>query len=185
MNAGGTLLRGLVIGTVAGVMYVASRRATAAPPRLIEWDRVRKISERVSRGDGLGSMTRSPELTARYQAMVRQSELAIGTYLKQSLPLPLDRVEVFDRVQWIDANVAGFQYLFEPLEGMNRGAMNGATIGTHLFGEVNQAILSGQLGLLLGYLARQLSIPFAELYGVVTFYALLSTEPRGATVLQP
>jgi coenzyme F420 biosynthesis associated uncharacterized protein len=155
MNAGGTLIRGLVIGTVAGVMYVASRRATAPPPRLIEWDRVRKISERVSRGDGHGAMTASPELTASYQAMVRQSELAIGAYLKESLPLPLDRVAVFDRSQWIDANVAGFQYLFEPLEGMNLGAMNGATIGTHLFGEFNQAVLSGQLGLLLGYLARK------------------------------
>jgi coenzyme F420 biosynthesis associated uncharacterized protein len=155
MNAAGTLMRGLVLGTVAGVMYVASRRTTTEPPRLIQWDRVRKISERVSHGDGLGAMTRSPELTNRYQSMVRQSEAAIGSYLKQSLPLPLDRVEVFDRSQWIDANIASFEFLFEPLEGMNRSALNGATIGSHLFGEVNQTILSGQLGVLLGYLGRR------------------------------
>ena len=155
MNATGTLMRGLVLGTVAGVMYVASRRTNTEPPRLIQWDRVRKIAERVSKGEGLATMNRSLELTERYQTMVRQSETAIGSYLKQSLPLPLDRIEVFDRPQWIDANIAGFESLFEPLETMNRSAMNGASMGSHLFGEVNQSIISGQLGILLGYLGRR------------------------------
>ena len=155
MNAAGTLMRGLVLGTVAGVMYIASRRTTTEPPRLIQWDKVRRIAERVSRSDGLGAMVPSSEVTEKYRAMVLQSEGVIGAYLKQNLPLPLSRIEVFDRSQWIDANIAGFQFLFEPLEGFNRTALSGATIGTHLFGEFNQTILSGQLGVLLGYLGRR------------------------------
>jgi coenzyme F420 biosynthesis associated uncharacterized protein len=95
------------------------------------------------------------ELTATYRDMVRQSEDRIGAYLRQQLPLSLDRVEVFDRAQWIDANIIGFQLLFEPLETMNQNALRQATIGAHLFGELNQTVLSGQLGLLMGYLSRR------------------------------
>ena len=155
MNPTGTLVRGLVLGTVAGAMYVASRRLSAEPPRLIEWDRVRRIAEKVSRGDGVVALPASAELTDRYREMVRLSEGTIGRYLKQTLPLPLDRVEVFDRAQWVDANLVGFEVLFEPLEGMNRRALRVATVGTQVFGAVNQTILSGQLGILLGYLARR------------------------------
>ncbi len=38
---------------------------------------------------------------------------------------------------------------------------------------------------LVSYLGLKLHIPFSDLYGVVTFYGLLSTQPRGATVLRP
>jgi coenzyme F420 biosynthesis associated uncharacterized protein len=64
-------------------------------------------------------------------------------------------VETFDRYQWVDANISSFQQLFEPLEAMNRDALRGATIGSHVFGEINQVVLSGQIGILLGYLARR------------------------------
>ncbi|MDQ0584445.1 NAD(P)H-dependent oxidoreductase subunit E [Streptomyces rishiriensis] len=36
----------------------------------------------------------------------------------------------------------------------------------------------------LGYLCRRLTVPPAEAYGVATFYAMFSVEPRPATVLQ-
>jgi coenzyme F420 biosynthesis associated uncharacterized protein len=149
------MLRGVVIGTIAGAVYAASKRASTEPPRLIQWDRVRTISTDVSRRESPTSAALGDEITARYRAMVRESEARIGAYLRQQLPLSLDRVEVFDRAQWIDANIAGFQLLFEPLESMNRNALREATIGAHLFGELNQTILSGQLGLLMGYLARR------------------------------
>jgi coenzyme F420 biosynthesis associated uncharacterized protein len=155
MNVTGTMLRGLVIGTIAGVVYAASKRASTEPPRLIQWDRVRSISTEMGRRDGSGGTTAGDEITAAYRAMVRDSEDRIGAYLQLQLPLSLDRVEVFDRAQWIDANIAGFQLLFEPLESLNRNALREATIGAHLFGELNQTVLSGQLGLLMGYLARR------------------------------
>lgn len=154
MDFARTALRGLVLGTVAGFIYVASRRTSSDPPRLIQWDRARRIAqEMVRREQGSAPLPRG--LADEYRAMVRQSEGVIGSYLGQALPLPLDNIATFDRFEWIDANVASFQQLFEPLETMNRDALRGSTIGTHLFGEVNQTILSGQLGILLGYLARR------------------------------
>jgi coenzyme F420 biosynthesis associated uncharacterized protein len=155
MNVTGTVVRGLVLGTVAGVVYVASRRSTAEPPRLIQWDRVRRLADEISRRDADTWLAPLPDLSERYRSMVRQSEDVIGTYLKAQLPLPLDHVEVFDRRQWVDANIRSFQDLFGSLETMNRDALRNATLGTHLFGEVNQTVLSSQLGLLMGYLARK------------------------------
>src|SRR5438067_604671 len=102
-------MRGLVLGSVAGAMYLASRRTSTEPPRLIEWDRVRRMADDISRREqGIAAV---PDLAAakQYRAMVRRSEEVIGTYLKQTLPLPLEHVEVFDRSQWIDANIASFQ----------------------------------------------------------------------------
>ncbi len=147
-------MRGLVLGTVAGFLYVASRRTVGEPPRLIQWDRARAIARGMVRRDQ-GAAVIAMGTADEYRAMVRRSEDVIGQYLNQTLPLPLSNVETFDRFQWIDANISSFQKLFEPLESMNRDALRNATIGTHFFGEINQVVLSGQLGLLLGYLARR------------------------------
>src|SRR5262249_39161691 len=170
-------MRGLVLGTVAGAMYLASRRTSTEPPRLIEWDRVRRMADDISRREDNGGPTPHFGTAERYRSMVRQSEDVIGSYLKQTLPLPLEHVEVFDRSQWIDANIASFQLLFEPLQLLNRhafpasppclrsvfeplellhrDAFRTSTLGTHLVGELNQTVLSGQLGILMGYLARR------------------------------
>src|SRR5579883_2800260 len=147
-------MRGLVLGTVGGFLYVASRRTVGEPPRLIQWDRARAIARGMVRRDQ-GAAVIAMGTADEYRAMVRRSEDVIGQYLNQTLPLPLSNVETFDRFQWIDANISSFQKLFEPLESMNRDALRNATIGTHFFGEINQVVLSGQLGLLLGYLARR------------------------------
>lgn len=148
-------MRGLVLGTVAGAMYVASRRSTGTSPRLIEWDRVRRMADQISHQDDEYAAPPREGVAEQYRQMVRRSEEIIGRYLKQELPLPLEQVEVFDRSRWIDANISSFQMMFEPLESMNRDAFQNSTLGTRLFGELNQTVLSGQLGLLMGYLARR------------------------------
>ena len=120
MNLSKFLVRGLVLGAAAGVVYVVRRRTTNEPPRLIQWDQVRRAAEQMtSRGAGQSSVRyldgREQEQAQAYRSMVQRSEDVIGQYLKQSLPLPLQNVEAFDRQQWIEANLEGFQQLFEPL----------------------------------------------------------------------
>jgi coenzyme F420 biosynthesis associated uncharacterized protein len=180
-------MRGLILGTVAGAMYVASRRTTDQPPRLIEWDRVRRMADEISRR-GVEVPVAPPVGQAdQYRMMVKRSEDVIAEYLKQTLPLPLDQVEVFDRSQWIDANIESFQQMFEPLEAMNRDAFRGGTIGTQLFGELNQTVLSGQLGVLMGYLARRVLGQYdTALLGKepVTTGRMYFVEPNVATTQQ-
>ena len=66
-----------------------------------------------------------------------------------------ESVFVFDRSEWIDANISNFQVMFEPVERINRRAMAHGTLGTVALGNVNRLVLSNQLGLLLGVLARR------------------------------
>ncbi len=155
MNFAQMMWRGLALGSVAGVIYIASRRTGGEPPRLIEWDRVRQAAAEFSRRDQHTMATITAETIEIYRQMVRRSEEVIGDYLKQTLPLPLSNVEAFDRQQWIDANVSNFQELFEPLESINRDALRGSTVGSYLLGNFNQLFLSNQLGFLVGYLARR------------------------------
>jgi coenzyme F420 biosynthesis associated uncharacterized protein len=72
------------------------------------------------------------------------------------LPRDLDTVYVFDRNDWLRANVTNFRQLFEPVEAMNRRAGGlGSGPGASAWSAINQRILSSQLGLLLGYLSRR------------------------------
>jgi coenzyme F420 biosynthesis associated uncharacterized protein len=148
------LSRGLAVAAVVGAYYVASRRPVAtAPPRLIDWSRVRGIASTIARRAGdLGSYE---HLRPAYAAMVERSQGIIVDYTGEALPRGTDNVYVFDRLQWLDANVENFQLLFEPIEEVNGDLLRSNTLGLRAFGDVNQLVLSGQMGILLGYLSRR------------------------------
>jgi coenzyme F420 biosynthesis associated uncharacterized protein len=149
----------LLIGALAGAFWVASRRYHGVPPRLIDWQRVRSAALRLAEFDGFeGDLTLVPskaDLTRQYGEMVRQSEDLIGSYVGIRLPERLSATYVFDQAEWIDANLANFELMFEPLEKINREALSEGTIGTYLLGSANQLAISGELGLLVGYLSRR------------------------------
>jgi coenzyme F420 biosynthesis associated uncharacterized protein len=148
------LSRGLAVAAVVGAYYVASRRPVAtAPPRLIDWGRVRGIASTIARRAGdLGTYE---HLRPAYAAMVERSQGIIVDYTGEALPRGTDNVYVFDRLQWLDANVENFQLLFEPIEEVNGDLLRSNTLGLRAFGDINQLVLSGQMGILLGYLSRR------------------------------
>jgi len=148
------LSRGLAVAAMLGAYYVASRRPVpAAPPRLIDWGRVRGIASAIARRAGdLGSYE---HLRPVYADMVDRSRGIIVDYTGEALPRGADNVYVFDRLQWLEANVENFQLLFEPIEEVNGDLLRSNTLGLRAFGDVNQLVLSGQMGILLGYLSRR------------------------------
>ncbi|MDQ6833731.1 MAG: zinc-dependent metalloprotease, partial [Chloroflexota bacterium] len=79
----------------------------------------------------------------------------IAEYTGTTLPTPLESVHVFNRADWIDANIRAFQQLFAPLEGLNTARNLTSPTAVALVSGVNQTILSAEVGLLLGYLARR------------------------------
>jgi coenzyme F420 biosynthesis associated uncharacterized protein len=94
---------------------------------------------------------------AEFQAILARTEPLIADYLRTRLPRPLQTVYVFDRAEWIDANIANFKLLFAPIEQVyaslvGRMAMQGLA---PVLGLANSMVISSQLGLLLGYLARR------------------------------
>ncbi|MBI2940616.1 MAG: zinc-dependent metalloprotease [Chloroflexi bacterium] len=132
-----------------------SRKQSGLAPRLIEWERVRRIATNVSARDRDSLLVAQDGLNERYARMVDRSGALIADYVGQPSPVGARSVHVFDRAAWIDANIANFELLFESIERINTQLHRNGTVGTRLLGEVNRLVLSGQMGVLMGFLARR------------------------------
>lgn len=149
---------GLVTGALIGVW--AGRRAqeiarTGVPQRTIDWDRARTIAISMNKESSLTTMERE-RLDAEYDALVQRTIPLISEFTAVSLPYPLNRVHAFDRVDWINANITAFQRMFEPIEALDLfGNQNAPRAVNVLWSGLNQTVVSAELGVLLGYLARR------------------------------
>ncbi|MHB1133263.1 MAG: zinc-dependent metalloprotease [Chloroflexota bacterium] len=147
---------GLLLGLAAGALWGAGRRyADIASPRLVNWDRVRQAAYAAASRAAPEPMWSRSEVAGRYAEWVRDSERLIAVYTGQHLPRQIDEVFVFSRADWIDANVDNFQVLFEPIEGLYTRMLDEKPFGVHLMGSLNQAVLSGQMGLMMGYMSQR------------------------------
>jgi coenzyme F420 biosynthesis associated uncharacterized protein len=150
----------LIAGAVAGLgaSYIASRpRAqTAEPrePRLMDWNLVRRFALRSAQSEQ-APVERRTEAGAEYTEMVRRSEPLIARYLGVDLPEPVQRILVVDRAEWLDANISNFAELFKFIEEIYRKNANAQTVGAMMAAGINQRVMSVQLGVLLGVLARK------------------------------
>src|SRR5688572_17833168 len=102
---------GLFMLGFAGAYFVASRRQVrthaGSEPRLIDWERVRTIAATIARRDRLSATYQ--QLVPEYAAMVDRSQTIIADYTGEPLPLSTGNVYVFDRLAWLDANIANFR----------------------------------------------------------------------------
>ncbi len=153
---GAVAAAGLVGGVAAGVWlsrkvkdYVASDR----PDGVIDWDRTREVAVAMNRGDTLTAVQRS-RLDAYYEDLVNKCIPIVSAYTGTTLPDTGQRTFAFDRIDWIDANLHGFRRMFEPMEDLTGPASSKGPVGRVASG-INQSILSYEIGLLLGYLARR------------------------------
>lgn len=149
----------LLAGAAVGAVWVAGRsRATEAPGEiksLINWEHVRSIATAVNRDGGV-PRPRVEQLTVYYSDLVERCVPLITEFTGQSVPRSLDTVYVFGRNEWVRANIDNFRTLFEPIEEINRrnGGV-GQMLGGGVMSSINQAVLSTELGVLMGYLARR------------------------------
>jgi coenzyme F420 biosynthesis associated uncharacterized protein len=123
-------------------------------PKLINWQQVRTIAVGMNRGDRLGTAERA-SLATTYRRMVDRCLGPIAEYTGSQLPRPFDASLAFDRADWVEANIANFEQLFAPLESLNPLNDGNPRIASVLWGNASQTVLSGEVGLLLGYLARR------------------------------
>ncbi len=126
---------------------------TGETPALINWDRARSVALAMNRTTDAESFPAS--LTEYYRSLVARCVPLIAEYTGTTLPTPLESVHVFNRTDWIDANIRAFQQLFAPLEGLNTARNLKSPTAVAVVSGINQTILSAEVGLLLGYLARR------------------------------
>ncbi|MBX6341240.1 MAG: zinc-dependent metalloprotease, partial [Thermomicrobiaceae bacterium] len=148
------LLLGAAVGAWAGqrTREYAERREV---PNLINWDHARSIAIGMNR-EGALSAERRAELDRYYAELIERAIPLVAAYTGDELSPSREHVYAFDRVDWIGANIDNFRRMFEPLEALNplrgQASPNPASV---LWGSVNQTVLSAEIGLLLGYLARR------------------------------
>src|SRR5437867_1632839 len=136
-----------------GAYFIASRRrpTEAGAHRLVDWERVRAIAAAIARNDPQAEGY--ADLVPTYAAMVGRGQAIIADYTGEPPPLGTGNIHVFDRIAWLDANVANFKLLFEPLEAISDRFFGG--VGTRPFSDMNALFLSSQMCLLMGYLSRR------------------------------
>jgi len=152
----GALARGVLVGGAVAVGWAIARRyADDGDTRLIDWDTATRVATRVSGADGGIAFLDRARLQDEYETMVRDIEGPIADYTGTTLPLGEIDVRVLDRAEWIRANVASFQQMFRPLEEVYASTLGKGGASFPGMTQLSRAMLSGQVGLLLGFLARK------------------------------
>lgn len=151
---GGLLLAGAALGA-AWINNRQKQYAREGAPNLLDWQRVRTIARQIIKEDPAAPGWHE-SWEEYYRGMVARCYPVITEEIGRELPVPLDRIQAFTRAEWIDANIENFGQLFEHIEAIYRRVQPpSSSIGTVIMGEVSQTLLSSQLGILLGYLARR------------------------------
>jgi coenzyme F420 biosynthesis associated uncharacterized protein len=113
---------------------------------MVDWSLSRRIAATVA-GEPPPSRPR-PELGE----VSAQAERLVSAYAQLRPPAPLPQAELVDRREWIDANLRSLPTLVEPLFerlGEGTGALAPA------LRTAAGAILTGEVGLLMGYVSRR------------------------------
>src|SRR5579884_2394892 len=153
---GRALGMGLLLGGAAGLLLGAAERyGRRAPQQLIDWDLAVDVALRTCGRAPLLEPAERAGLEQQYRAVLERIEAPIAAYTRTRLPLPQTVVAVLDRPAWIRANARSFQRLLQPLEEAYRQRVCREPAGPAALAGMSRLALSGQLGLLLGYLARR------------------------------
>ncbi|WP_322815080.1 zinc-dependent metalloprotease [Chloroflexus sp.] len=183
---GTALLLGVAAGFAARYyLETRARNSTRPASGLIDWEQARQAALRLSQWEQAPVDNRAFR-REQYARMVALSEPLIADYLGVRLPEPVSRIFVFDRREWLEANIVSFSQLFRPIEEMyeKNGGGRGA-LGV-LMNDVSSKLLGVQIGGLLGYLAQRvlgqydLSLLSAEATGGSLYFV----EPNIARVQQ-
>jgi coenzyme F420 biosynthesis associated uncharacterized protein len=149
------LLTGAVVGVWAGRRAQEWTASQSTGDGLIDWDRARSVAIAMNR-DATLTIGERIRLDREYYDLVQRTIPLVSAHSGVTLPRPLDEIYAFDRIDWIHANIEAFKRMFEPLEHLDIfGNPNAPRAANVLWSGLNRTVVSAELGLLLGYLARR------------------------------
>lgn len=151
-----TFFWGAVIGGVLGAGWVLARRyGHTRSDELFDWDQITAVALRTgARGVPMSDSIRR-ETEGDYAAVLREVSGPLEAYTGTGLDLSRTEVRVLDRSDWVRANVANFRHMFEPLEKTWIESAREGRAGLGSMAGLGRAAISGEMGILLGYLARR------------------------------
>jgi coenzyme F420 biosynthesis associated uncharacterized protein len=151
---GAGLLAGAAIGAIATARARGLTLPQEPPDTLADWSRVVAIATSMNKADAL-TMPQRSDLDAAYRSLVEQCVPLVSKYMETKIDSPVERTFAFDRVDWIHANVEAFENLLAPLNDVLARPDAQHTVISALMGGLNRQIVSAEMGMLLGYLARR------------------------------
>ena len=140
---------------------------------LISWEHVREIAVAALELQRDKPEPISGQMIEQYQNMLRDAQKQVAEYtglVATGLP---SEVEVFTQPDWIDANIVSFRFLFDPISEkyvtlLAEMEEEQAAAAGRRARRVARTVLSVQVGIIMGYMARNvlgqfdLSIPEPE-----------------------
>ena len=146
---------GLALGMMGGAAWVVGRLISERfGNRLVNWEWAAQVAASASRSRTPEAPWDRRKAQQQYADFVRRSHDLVAGYTGVTLPQPLTNVRTLDRREWVEANIANFRLLFASLEQGYQAALKRTSAGGALSG-LSQVLLSAEVGLLLGYLARR------------------------------
>ncbi|HUP28449.1 MAG TPA: zinc-dependent metalloprotease, partial [Chloroflexia bacterium] len=148
---------GLLAGAAVGMAWANTKQkqfAKQGVPGLLDWERVRKTARQIVKEEPAAPGWHQ-DWEEYYRGQVAKCYPLITHEMGRDLPVPVDQIQSFTRTEWIDANIANFKQLFDPIEAIYKKMQGESNFGTMLMSDVSRTMMSGQLGVLMGYLARR------------------------------
>ncbi len=123
----------------------------------IDWEQAREIAVTVAQSEDVAPPP-DPAVRRQFEEMRERSEGLVRSYTRLQPREEVGPLFVFDRPQWIEANLSSFKLIFEPLgEAYNRtlqGLEEQRNRPMNLGRKFTRGLLTAQLGMVMGYLAR-------------------------------
>ena len=148
------------------------RDAMRSDNGLISWENVRDIAAATLELQRNQPEAITPAIVEAYQHMLDDAKGQVAGYTKLKVSGLPEKVDVFDQMDWIDANIVSFRFLFNPISAKYVSMLQEMQGEAGLPGKGAQkfarGILSLQVGVIMGYLSRNvlgqfdLSLPEPE-----------------------
>jgi len=147
---------GVVAGAAMGLLWYAARKyGRDRAGEIIDWGQVAAIARRTSQAAPWLDADDREAAEADYTSMLHEIAEPLREYTGSDLDLSHTRVRALDRPDWISANIENFRDLLQPLEQLYQEKANPSRMDMPGVAAAGRTVLSAEMGVLLGYLARR------------------------------
>lgn len=172
---------GLAAGAAAGLVWVAARRwGRDQVGQIFDWDRATAVALRAAASSPGMSPEELAASEAEYSEILSEIAAPLSAYTGTDLRLADSEVRVLDRSEWVRANVQNFRELLRPFEDLYRDTATSSRFDLPGITAVGRLILSSEVGVLLGYLARRVLGQYD-----ISLLGARSTEPGKLYFVEP
>jgi coenzyme F420 biosynthesis associated uncharacterized protein len=125
---------------------------------MVDWDQAREIAVLVAQSEGTTGPQPDQIVQDDFEGMLKRSEGLVREYSRLDAQEPIGPLLVFDRPDWIETNLGSFELIFKPLaesygktlDNLEQQRKKPLRLGR----KFTHGLLTVQLGMVIGYLAR-------------------------------